>query len=238
MAGQDEVSVIVPVFDGDRYLAMAIDSALAQTHRPLEIIVIDDGSTDESASIAQAYAKRELNVHYFHQSHRGIGAARNRGIAHAKGCYLAFLDADDLWCADKLTLQLAAFDRHPEVDLVFGHVTQFVSSELSDEQKHELRCPSDPMPGYLATTMLVPREVFHRVGLFETSLRVGEFLHWYLHAMELQLGTIMLPDVVMRRRIHTSNQGRRERDARTDYAHVLKAALDRRRAAADDIPGS
>jgi glycosyltransferase involved in cell wall biosynthesis len=191
---------------------------LAQNHRPLEIIVIDDGSTDESADIAQAYAKRELNVHYLHQLHRGIGAARNRGIAHAKGCYLAFLDADDLWCADKLT--------------------QFVSPELSDEQKRELRCPSDPMPGYLATAMLVPREVFHRVGLFETSLRVGEFLHWYLRAMELQLDTIMLPDVVMRRRIHTSNQGRRERDARTDYAHVLKAAMDRRRAAADDIPRS
>jgi len=162
MAGQDEVSVIVPVFDGDRYLAMAIDSTLAQTHRPLEIIVIDDGSTDESAGIAQTYAKRELNVHYFHQSHRGIGAARNRGIAHAKGCYLAFLDADDLWCADKLALQLAVFDRHPKVDLVFGHVTQFVSPELNDEQKRELRCPSDPMSGYLATAMLVPQEVFCR----------------------------------------------------------------------------
>ena len=82
--------------------------------------------------------------------------------------------------------------------------------------------------------MLVLREIFHRVGMFETSLRVGEFLHWYLRAMELQLDTIMLPDVVMRRRIHTSNQGRRERDARTDYAHVLKAALDRRRAEDDD----
>lgn len=232
------MSVILPVFDGERYLAEAIESALAQTHRPLEIIIIDDGSTDGSADIAQAYAKSESNVRYLHQTHAGTGAARNHGVAHAKGSYLAFLDADDVWCKEKLALQLAMFDRHPEVSLVFGHVTQFVSPELSDEQKREVRFSSDPAPGYLPAVMLVSREVFLRVGLFDTSLRVGEFLEWYSRAMELRLETIMLPDVVMHRRIHTSNQGRREREARIDYAHALKASLDRRRAVADDISRS
>lgn len=230
----NDVSVIVPVFDGERYLAAAIDSILAQTHCAGDIIIVDDGSTDGSADIARNYAKREPNVHYVHQSHGGIGAARNRGVAHAKGDYLAFLDADDLWIKDKLALQLAVFDQQPEVDLVFGHVTQFVSPELTDEQKREVRCPSEPMPGYLAATMLAPRDVFHRVGQFDTSLHVGEFLQWYLRATELRLNLVMLPDVVLRRRLHRSNQGRRQQDARTDYVHVIKDALDRRRESADD----
>ncbi|MFC2106016.1 glycosyltransferase family 2 protein [Candidatus Bipolaricaulota bacterium] len=234
MAKWNDVSVILPVFNGERYLAEAIESALAQTACPQEIIVVDDGSTDDSARIAQEYVGCESNVRYFRQPNRGIGAARNLGIAQARGGYLAFLDADDTWFAEKLSLQRSAFDQNPGVDLVFGHVTQFVSPELSEEQRREIRCPSDPMPGYLATTLLVPQEVFHRVGPFETSLRMGEFLHWYLRAKELHLETIMLPDVVMRRRIHTQNQGRRERNARTDYVHVLKAALDRRRGLTDE----
>ncbi len=238
MERQNNVSVIVPVFDGEKYLAAAIDSILAQTNCAGDIIIVDDGSADGSAGIAQSYAKREPNVHYIHQSHGGIGAARNRGIAQAKGDYLAFLDADDLWCEDKLALQLAAFDQHPDADLVFGHVSQFVSPELTDEQKREVRCPSDPMPGYLAATMLAPREVFHRVGLFDASLCMGEFLQWYLRATELQLNSVMLPDVVLRRRIHMSNHGRRRQAARTDYVHVLKAALDRRRESADDAQTS
>ncbi len=235
MTKRDEVSVVIPVFNGERYLAEAIDSILAQTHRPLEIIVVDDGSTDSSIDIARAYAEREADVHCLSQSHGGIGAARNRGIEHAKGDYLSFLDADDLWCEDKLALQFAAFDQHPETDIVFGHVTQFVSPELSDEQKREIRCPRESMPGYLAAAMLIPSHVFHRVGLFDGSLCMGEFLQWYLRATELQLNVVMLPDVVLRRRIHMSNHGRRRQDARSDYAHVLKAALDRRRESTNDV---
>jgi glycosyltransferase involved in cell wall biosynthesis len=235
MSKRDDVSVILPVFDGELYLAEAIESVLAQTHPPQEIIVVDDGSTDGSSRIAQKYAERQSNVRCFRQPNRGIGSARNHGVSEARGDYLAFLDADDLWPADRLALQRAVFDQTPGVDLVFGHVTQFVSPDLSDEERREILCPSDPMPGYLATTLLVPQGVFHRVGLFDTALRIGEFLDWYLRATELQLRAIMLPDVIMQRRIHTRNQGRRHREARTDYTRALKAALDRRRGATDDV---
>jgi glycosyltransferase involved in cell wall biosynthesis len=236
MATHDDVSVILPVFNGERYLAEAIDSVLAQTYRPLEILVVDDGSADGTARIAQDFAQQESNVLYFRQSNRGIGAARNCGVAHAQGEYLAFLDADDLWSESKLAIQRTTFDQRPKLDIVFGHVLQFVSPELGEEQKRKIYCPSDPMPGYLATTMLVPQDVFHRVGPFDASLRVGEFIHWYLRAMELQLNATMLPDVVLRRRIHTSNHGRRHQDARADYVRILKDALDRRRGPAGGIP--
>jgi glycosyltransferase involved in cell wall biosynthesis len=221
--------VILPVFNGKRYLAEAIDSALAQVDRLLEIIVVDDGSVDGSADVAQEYAKRESSVCCLRQTHQGSGAARNLGVERACGEYFAFLDADDVWPGNRLALQRTAFDRNPEADLVFGHLVQFLSPELSAEERRGIRCSTDAMPATLATTLLVPQPVFHRVGPFETSLRVGEFLSWYLRAMDLQLKTIMLPDVVLRRRIHSRNQGRHAKDARTDYVRALKTALDRRR---------
>ena len=226
--------MILPVFDGERYLAEAIDGALAHADRLLEIIVVDDGSTDRSAHVAREYAKREPNVCCLRQTHQGSGAARNLGVERARGDYLAFLDADDIWPGNRLALQRTAFDRNPEVDLVFGHLVQFVSPELSAEERRGIQCSTDATPATLATTLLVPRRVFHRVGPFETSLRVGEFLSWYLRAMDLRLETMMLPDVVLRRRIHSRNQGRRAKAARTDYARALKTGLDRRRAQAGD----
>jgi len=224
-----DVSVILPVFNGQRYLAEAIESALAQTRPPLEILVVDDGSTDGSARVAQEAADRDGRIRCVSQSHAGIGAARNAGVGLAQGDYLAFLDADDVWAPEKLALQRAVFDRDPGVDLVFGHVIQFLSPELSQEQRRVIHCSDAAMPAYVAGTLLVSREVFRRVGPFDTALRVGEFLHWYQRAADLHLEMCMLPDVLLKRRIHASNQGRRERDARTDYARALKIGLDRRR---------
>jgi len=221
--------VILPVFNGECYISEAIESVLAQTYSPAEILVVDDGSTDGTAQILEDYSRRETRVLAFRQENQGIGAARNCGVAHARGEYLAFLDADDLWGENKLEMQVGAFDRCPDVDIVFGHVLQFISPELEDEQWHDVRCPGGPMPGYLASTMLISRHVFHRVGLFDTSLRVGEFVHWYLRAVDMGLESIMLPDVVLRRRIHDSNVGRRRCDDRVDYVRVLKDVLDRRR---------
>jgi len=99
------ISVIIPVYNGERYLAEAIESALAQTWEPVEIIIVDDGSTDGSADVASRFAS---SVKYDLQPHAGPGAARNRGARLARGDYLAFLDADDLWLKEKLKLQMAA----------------------------------------------------------------------------------------------------------------------------------
>src|ERR1700758_706720 len=97
------ISVIIPVYNAEKYLAEAIESVLAQTYRPIEVIVVDDGSTDSSADIAKRFA----SVRYCFQSHSGLGATRNRGIDLSQGKFLAFLDADDLWVEDKLTHQMA-----------------------------------------------------------------------------------------------------------------------------------
>lgn len=215
------VSVIIPVFNGEAYLAEAIESALGQTYPPLEVIIIDDGSTDRSAEIARRYIPA---VRYQHQPNAGVGAALNRGIEAAEGDFLAFLDSDDLWVGEKIARQIAAFEGDPGLDVVFGHVQQFGSAEAAAGTSGE------GLPGYLKGTMLVRRETFRRVGRFDSKWRVGDFVDWYARAVERGLRGLMLPEIVMRRRIHADNMGIREREHRTDFARILKASLDRRRA--------
>lgn len=229
MGGAPLISAIIPVFDGERYLGQAIDSALAQTYRPLEVVVIDDGSTDGSAAVARRYP---AGVECHRQPHGGIGAARNRGAGLARGAFFAFLDADDLWTADKLERQAAALAGDARLDMVFGAVRQFVSPELDDAARRRIVYPDGVMAGYHPGAMLIRRDSFFRVGPFRTDCRVGEFIDWYARAMELGLRAEALLQPVMWRRLHAANQGIRQRQASADYLQVLKAALERRRAAA------
>jgi glycosyltransferase involved in cell wall biosynthesis len=220
------VSVVIPVYNGERYVAEAIESVLAQGHRPLEVIVVDDGSTDHTAEVVKLFAPE---VRYDFQPNSGAAAARNRGVGLAQGDFLAFLDADDLWMADKLTRQMAALDNHPELEAVFGHVEQFHSPELGEEIKERIRPAAQVMPAYSADSMVIKREAFFRVGLFDTQWRIADFIDWYLRAVDLGLRSLMLPDVLVKRRLHSSNLGIRERHSRTEYVRVLRASLQRRR---------
>lgn len=228
MADKPLISIIIPVYNGERYLAEAIESALGQSYEPLELIVADDGSTDGSARVVARYGQA---LRYLSQAHLGGGAARNLGITSARGELLAFLDADDLWMRDKLAQQHAAFASDATLDIVSGHVKHFHSPELPDEVKRKTLCPPAPRPGYLPGAMLIKRESFMRVGMFETNWRVGEAVSWYLRAMEAGLRLFMLPDTVLRRRIHETNLTLRQREALGDYVRILKASLDRRRTA-------
>ena len=228
MSAAPLVSVVVPVYDGARYLGAAIESVLAQAYRPLEVVVVDDGSRDGSAAVARAFGEP---VRVCGQPHAGIAVARNTGVAHARGALLAFLDADDLWTADKLARQLAALEADPSLDLVFAHARQFLSPDLDPATARQLRCPPEPVPGRIPGTLLARRAAVDRVGPFDTTRRVGEFIDWYGRAVDLGLRQCLLPETLLLRRLHGRNTGIRARDAQTDYVQILKAALDRRRRA-------
>lgn len=226
MENKQLVSVIIPVYNCEKYLAEAIESVLAQTYCPIEVIVVDDGSTDRTAEVAKQFSKK---IRYYYQKNGGIGLARNTGVDVANGQFLAFLDSDDLWLKDKLMSQMAIFDVDPKLDILFGHVEQIYSPELGENEKRNIRPTAEVMPGYVAGCMLIRREAFLRVGLFETNWRVGEFIDWYLKAVERGLKSFMLPEVILRRRLHITNTVIRERKSQTDYVRILKASLDRRR---------
>ena len=222
------VSVIIPVYNYERYLAEAIESVLNQTHQQLEVIVVDDGSTDRSGEVAESFADR--GVQYCRQVHAGIGPTRNKGVELARGEFLAFLDADDRWPLEKIERQLNAFESDQTLEMVFGYALQLQNGpEWEAGVKDYKPSVAGMVPGMVPGTMLVKRDTFVRVGLFKGGLKVGEFIDWYSRAVELNVRSLILPELLLWRRIHDSNQGVRERQSVSDYARVLKAKLDRAR---------
>src|SRR5262245_59961185 len=125
------ISVVVPVLDGEPYLAEALDSILAQDHRPLEVIVVDDGSKDLSAEVAESYGDP---VRVLRQAKQGPADARNRGIEAAGGDYLSFLDADDRYRPGKLSTQLTALEADPDADICQCVAENFWELGLEDER--------------------------------------------------------------------------------------------------------
>jgi glycosyltransferase involved in cell wall biosynthesis len=220
------ISVMITVYNGARYLREAIDSVLTQTYEPVELVVVDDGSDDESAAIAKSYGSR-LRLHS--QPRGGMGASRNTAVEFASGSFFAFLDADDRFLPDKLARQMDLFEADPELDIVFGHMSEFVSPDLDEATKALLRAPASNVAWRTPNLMLVKRESFTRVGGFSSTLKVGIGVDWFARATEAGLKTAVPPVVVLERRLHADNNGIRERDSRPQYLHVLKAAVERRR---------
>ena len=219
------LSVVIPVYNGEKYLAEAITSVLKQSYRPIEIIVVDDGSTDASLRIAQGFGDA---VRCHTQPHAGAASARNRGVGLAAGEYLAFLDADDLWAEKKIERQMA-IALEGAADIVFTYIRNFVSPELSDDVKNKIECRAEAMAGFSPTTLLIAHAAFHRAGPFDTSWRVGEFIDWYSKARDTGLKTAVVEEVLALRRLHDGNQGVVNRDARSDYLRIVKASTERRR---------
>jgi glycosyltransferase involved in cell wall biosynthesis len=223
---QNLVSVIMTVYNVERYLREAIESVLDQTYSPIEVIVLDDGSDDASPLIASSYGE---DIVHIRRNRAGMGAARNDALGHATGRLLAFLDADDLFVPDKTERQVAALQEDRSLEVVYGHVREFVSPDLPLDAASRLRAPATRLPGRLPGEMLIRRDSFFKVGLFSTRLKVGVGLDWSARAAEADLRSKMLQEIVYERRLHTTNNALREQSSRDHYLFAVKAALDRRR---------
>jgi glycosyltransferase involved in cell wall biosynthesis len=228
------ISCIVPVFNGERYLAEAVESILKQTYRSVKIIVVDDGSTDGTPTVMNQF---EQKVRYLRQPNAGPAAARNLGLTIAEGEFVAFLDADDLWHPEKLQRQIARFRARPELDYCIGHVQNFWMPELIEEKNrfHDHRI-ARPLPGYSTGTLLARRALFSTVGQFNPIIEHADDTEWFLRAAEHGAHMELLPDVLLYRRLHQTNISRvRASRSRDQYLQVIKTVLDRRRRQ-DHIP--
>ncbi|MEM7167639.1 MAG: glycosyltransferase family A protein [Planctomycetota bacterium] len=220
------ISILLPVYNGQQYLRESLASLSAQTLPPAEIVVIDDGSTDQSAAIAADFP----GVTLIQQANAGAAAARNAGLTAATGNLIACLDADDLADPKRLELQAAAFDRDPDLDGCFTHLAEFLSPELPDDERAQLECKAEAAPGACIGTLMIRRDSFLRVGLLDPELRVAYFLQWYGLAQDQGLRFEMLSETLVQRRLHLDNTGRREKGRLAkEYAKVLAAKIARRR---------
>lgn len=222
------VSVILPVYNGEKYLAEALESVFSQDYPYLEVIVVDDGSTDRTWEVMQRFAGKIKTVR---QQNRGLGASRNAAIQICQGEYFAFLDHDDYWEKTKISKQMQILLAEKEKDpLLFTHVKQFFCPTLTKEEKSKIWFDETEQPGYFAGTLLVSRKRFQEIGCFLEEKVLGEFVDWYLRALEKKIPVQVFPETMLYRRVHQQNMGRqKEQYNRTDYLKILKASLARRR---------
>jgi glycosyltransferase involved in cell wall biosynthesis len=219
------ISVLIPVYNGARYLSECIQSVCDQTLPATEIIIIDDGSEDDTPKVATEWGSR---VRYQRMAHRGVSGARNHGLRLAEADVVAFIDSDDVWLPEKLQRQIAALSRANEPAMVFGYVQQFVSSDLTSEEAAQLKINTAPLPGLFPSTLLMRKSDCDRVGPFDESLQTGEFIEWCARASDEGIKTITVPEIVCRRRLHRNNSGRGGA-VHGGYVRMLKKVLDRRR---------
>jgi len=213
------VSVIIPAYNADQFIAQAIQSVLNQTYRSYEIIVVDDGSTDQTKNILNGF-KGQIRCRY--QENLGPSAARNAGIKIAQGEYICFLDADDLWTPDKLEIQVEFLKHHPNIAFVFSDHRDFILGEVMprsflDDKKEtfgEALVTDVPIPdaflklireNFISTpTVMLRRTCFEEIGLFDENLRSVEDRDlWLRTAARFKLAC--LPRVFCMRRVHQSN---------------------------------
>lgn len=235
----DCVSVIIPTYNYGRYLASSLESILSQTYPSLEVIVVDDGSTDDTAQIVRSLAKNG-RIRYIHQRRRGVSAARNAGAKAASGSFLAFLDADDVWpCREKLELQVACLEAHPEAGLVFGDTQNFDDAGPQGEPLLKpfgfLQEPSAtgglvdlPLTRFFSTdgfyiptgTVLLRRAAIESAGLFDEGLQMFEDVEcWIRIARRFRIAYV--PRVLLHRRIHGQSAGARRHLSYADLQKFL-----------------
>lgn len=177
------VSVIIPAYNAEKYIAAAIESVLAQSFPGVECIVVDDGSSDRTAEIVQRFGER---VRYCHQANSGRSAARNRGISLASGDYIAFLDADDLLLPDKLAQQVDYLERHAEYDAVYCRVAYFEEGESSRYAVRRIAPVGDILPQLLYGNFitvhapLIRKSAVERANGYDPSLARYEDWDFFL----------------------------------------------------------
>jgi glycosyltransferase involved in cell wall biosynthesis len=217
------VSVIIPVFNGDRFLREAVESVLAQKHSPLEIIVVDDGSTDGTAEVARSLPE---TVRYLHQTNQGPAAARNRGIECAQGDLIAFADADDLWPEAKLELQLPYLINDPAIEIVLGRIQPVLLSRIGETEAEEF---GEPAFSVNLGSAIMRKSVFERVGLFDQTMRYSEDVDWFMRVREAGAAIKTIDAVTLFYRQHEENMTRGKSASELNVLKALKRSLDRRR---------
>lgn len=220
------VSVIIPGYNYGRFLGEAIDSVLAQTQPAFEIIVVDDGSTDETPEVARRYGDR---IRYHRRENGGVSRARNTGVQEARGEFIAFLDADDRWLPDKLARQTAVFAANPDAGLAH------TGSRVFNQEDGATLCEFEPEPALdvhalirccsiTASSVMIPRAVFDKVGPFDDALVGTEDWDMWLR-IAAAYRVVACPGILVEYRSHgNSLSGHAERQFRNSMAALDKAA--------------
>lgn len=222
---QPLVSVILPVYNGAQYLADTLDSIFAQDYRPFEVIVVDDGSTDDSAKIAQSYQQ----IRYIYQENQGVPVARNAGIAAAQGEFVAFSDQDDLWISHKLSLQMEYLLQHPEVQYVLCKKRLFLEPGIKPPPWLRKELLESDQLDFSPSALVARKEVFQQIGQFNSELQTASDVDWMFKAKDAHIPMKTIEDVLVHKRIHAGNQSYQVDALHKEYLKLIRASIQQQR---------
>ena len=220
------VSVIVPVHNGAKFLANALDSIFSQTYDSIEVIVVDDGSSDTTPEVALLCKSK---IKYIHQENQGPAAARNKGIQQARGSLLAFLDSDDIWMPEKLQEQVAYLDSHQEISCVAVKLRHFVEPSAKGLVNLRPEWLDEERTSRMLSCLIVRKIVFDQVGLFDPKLRFGEDVEWLLRLDRAGIMCPAIEHVLVHKRIHDNNVSHQTAAMTSDTLAVLRRNIKQRR---------
>jgi len=235
-SGAAKISVIMPVFNREHLVRPALESVLAQSYKPCQIIVVDDGSTDGTAAILGDFSP-EVTV--LRQSNQGPYPARNLALKHASGDYLAFIDSDDLWTPRKLEKQVSILDQHPQVGLVFSNGELLYARPATSAQPNaffEIHLPArGSVFSALVKTNFIPqssvlvrRKCFDEAGPFFEIPLAADYHKWLQIALRYDFEYI--DEMLIRYRVHPGNisrdRAKKYRALNAVYAHLLASTAD------------
>lgn len=220
------ISVIIPVFNGEKFIAQAIDSVLAQTSPADEVIVIDDGSTDHTAKIIMSYSSA---IKYVYQENSGVSKARNHGIKLAQGKYIAFLDHDDIYLPNKLEDAIREFDINPNVNVIAGKWKYLIDKSFLNQTQLD---QTIERVGILLGSYLFKRDVFEAIGLFDESLNYAEDVDLIMRINNAKMTILKIDALCLLYRYHETNSTKlinfEEDNKRCTLDVLYKSILERR----------
>ncbi len=222
----EDVTVVLIVRNGERFLAEAIDSVVTGTCLPGEILVIDGQSSDRTVEIA----RRVAAVTVLPQSDRGIAAAYNQGIAAARGEFVAFISHDDRWLPTKLERQLHVMRHQPELLYTVTHVQHVLHDGAVPPPGFRRDLLNRPVAGFIMETLMARRDVFARVGRFDPGFVVGEDTDWFARAKDLRVPMAVLPETLVIKRVHDANTSLTQPKLSSILLRAMRGSIQRKRA--------
>ncbi len=224
MRPKPSVSVIIPSYNCARFLPEAIESVRAQAFPSLEIVVVDDGSTDNTRDVVASWQ----DVKYIRQDNQGPSAARNRGLAETTGDFVALLDADDLWTPDHLDTLLPPLLDDATLQFSWGNV-QVIQLGPASQQAEVVEVVEENSPLFLVGATVCRRSVFQQVGEFDTDMRLAEDLDWIARARQCEVPYAKLDSVVLIYRKHDQSLTAGKSFHELNLMAMLKRSIQRHR---------
>ena len=197
----------------------------------VELVVVEDGSSDGSAKIIEQFSSRYPELHCISQENAGVSEARNRGINACNGQLVAFLDQDDRWSDDALQRHANYHHQHPDIGYTLAHQVCFLDGMAEPPGWFRLQHLDVPHTGYLPGTLAVKRHVLSQIGLFDPQYPISSDADWFARARDKKVPTTTLPQTLLYRRIHPGNQSRHSKQIQGELTQLLRASIKRKREA-------